>query len=129
MRMSDWSSDVCASDLPLVGGGFIAQSFRRAYEFEVSAPWGLHVHPGIALGRMPLDVVRLDFAEDPYVPALQVFDGSRKVVDIQREMRGAIIAVFGLFLALVRSIEFEEFKIGSIPAPDPLGYRCRSEEP
>src|SRR3546814_2943417 len=89
MRMSDWSSDVCASDLPLVGGGFIAQSFRRAYEFEVSAPWGLHVHPGIALGRMPLDVVRLDFAEDPYVPALQVFDGSRKVVDIQREMRGA----------------------------------------
>src|SRR3546814_18632237 len=76
MRISDWSSDVCSSDL------------------------------------------------DPYVPALQVFDGSRKVVDIQREMRGAIIAVFGLFLALVRSIEFEEFKIGSIPAPDPLGYRC-----
>src|SRR3546814_8939260 len=29
-----------------------------------------------------------------------------------------------LFRALVRNIEFEEFKIGSIPAPDPLGYRC-----
>src|SRR3546814_14893747 len=54
MRISDWSSDVCSSDLALMGSGAAAQSNVPGYEAKVEAKLN-EIQAGIASGPFKSD--------------------------------------------------------------------------
>src|SRR3546814_14072297 len=59
MRISDWSSDVCSSDLVLRGPGIGARRVENRAPHPVDAAHGLPVQSARVVGNA-LDIVRID---------------------------------------------------------------------
>src|SRR3546814_9871277 len=53
MRISDWSSDVCSSDLFMVASPFLTRCRGRVTTYRRARPRS--EHPGLPLRRLPLD--------------------------------------------------------------------------
>src|SRR3546814_7015388 len=83
MRISDWSSDVCSSDLPeLVDAGLMSarelRQFERAENFLLAVRCHLHILAGRAEDRLTFDfqreiASRMKFADRPGKSAVERF--------------------------------------------------------
>src|SRR3546814_15376304 len=64
MRMSDWSSDVCASDLAVIGGASLATPCVIVFDFLLDEDAGLElVREPCSLGELGIDFAEIHLAE------------------------------------------------------------------
>src|SRR3546814_14311737 len=84
MRISDWSSDVCSSDLPMLGhrGCRLGVTYPEIYEMQARAIFEAACDVAAETGAAPIPEVMI-----PLVATRREFDLMKEVVDRSEERR------------------------------------------